>query len=181
MKIFIIVMLGLGFLLLNAFSCCKENTLPPETEQGKNTFGCLVNGKVWQNGGSGVMYSGLSARLDKNGLVIYANNTDDPKIQHIKLMINSTINAAKYPINSTTYSLLEHNESSCKCVFQSDSLYHQESFNIGVTYIDTINKILSGTFAFKAKLKETLPLTCDCDTSVISITNGRFDLHYFKY
>ena len=37
--------------LLCAASCKKENKnedqLPPATQTGANTFGCLVNGKVW--------------------------------------------------------------------------------------------------------------------------------------
>jgi hypothetical protein len=183
MKILNLTMLALGFLLLNAASCAKEDgdTLPPETQEGKNTFGCLVNGKVWLKGDSGFMNHSLSASMYGDSCVIYANNTADVKIQHLKLIINRKINTAKYYINSRTYSLLEHNESSCNCIFRSDSLYNQESSNISITYIDTTNRILSGTFAFKAKLKETLPLTCDCDTSDINITNGRFDLHYFKY
>ena len=38
------------FLLLIASSCKKESNkdkLPPATQTGENTFGCLVNGKVF--------------------------------------------------------------------------------------------------------------------------------------
>ena len=36
-------------LLLLANECKKENydTLPPETQEGKNTFGCYVNGELF--------------------------------------------------------------------------------------------------------------------------------------
>jgi hypothetical protein len=50
MKIIKVTMLALGFLLLNAASCTDEeygDKLPPETQNGNNTFGCLLNGKVW--------------------------------------------------------------------------------------------------------------------------------------
>ncbi len=43
---------------LLSLSQCKKNDLtpeeqlPPETQTGANTFGCLVNGQVWQPGGN---------------------------------------------------------------------------------------------------------------------------------
>jgi len=42
-----IYLLSLAFVV----ACCKEKTptpgLPPLTNEGKNTFGCLVNGEIW--------------------------------------------------------------------------------------------------------------------------------------
>ncbi len=183
MKILKLTMLAFGFLLLNASSCKEENeeTLPPETHDGENTFGCLVNGSIWRNANSDFMNPSLSASIYGDSLVIYANNTAYSKIQHIKLIINNKISITKYYFNSKIFSLIEHDDSTCKCIFQSDSLYQNENSNISITYLDTTKKILSGIFAFKSKLKENLPHTCDCDTSIINITEGRFDLHYTKY
>jgi len=181
MKILILSFLEFVFLLVNLTSCHKEesNTLPPETHIGSNTFGCLINGKIWQNGSSGFMYSSLSAAHYRDYIEIYANNTSDINIQHFNLVI-SKAELGKYYINSKNYCLLEHDESTCKCIYQSDSLNSQENY-IRISYIDTINLIVSGTFGFTAKLKINLPLMCVCDTSTIKITEGRFDLSYFKY
>ena len=53
MKILNLTMLALGFLLRNATSCSKDNgnMLPPETQEGNNTFGYIVNGIVLLNKG----------------------------------------------------------------------------------------------------------------------------------
>ena len=47
----------LTLLLALCLTSCEKNPfvpgteLPPETTTGANTFGCLVNGKIWRNGG----------------------------------------------------------------------------------------------------------------------------------
>jgi len=51
-----ILLLTISFFLLS--SSCKKNKptnpvdqLPPETQTGANTFGCLINGEVFKPGG----------------------------------------------------------------------------------------------------------------------------------
>ena len=54
------------FFTLSASSCEKEQakpTLPPETQEGKNTFGCYINGELflWQRGSASFGHPSLSA------------------------------------------------------------------------------------------------------------------------
>ena len=62
------------------YSACNEDEdeLPPITMEGRNTFGCLVNGELFlPNGPLG--QSGLHAEIsnynDTTGLIIYVDNT----------------------------------------------------------------------------------------------------------
>ncbi|MCW3074373.1 MAG: hypothetical protein JWP69_1442 [Flaviaesturariibacter sp.] len=44
------VLIAVASLMLTSVSCKKDkdnDKLPPITQNGANTFGCLVNGKVW--------------------------------------------------------------------------------------------------------------------------------------
>ena len=59
MKMFTHLLLSFLLITLFTFSNCKKNKptnpvdeLPPETQTGANTFGCLVNGQVFKPGGA---------------------------------------------------------------------------------------------------------------------------------
>ncbi|MGC8751867.1 hypothetical protein [Hydrotalea sp.] len=47
----------IAFIILTGYSSCRKKTvdpvdqLPPETQNGANTFGCLVNAQVFKPGG----------------------------------------------------------------------------------------------------------------------------------
>ena len=47
--------------------------LPPETQTGANTFGCLVNGKVWLPKGGGLL-PGVFSDYGNGSIILYANN-----------------------------------------------------------------------------------------------------------
>lgn len=55
---FLFCLLSLSVLLLTSAKCRKDKNnnpidqLPPETQTGANTFGCLVNGEVFKPGGA---------------------------------------------------------------------------------------------------------------------------------
>lgn len=71
-------------LLLQLESCAlfdldHSDTLPPVTATGENTFGCLVNGKVFTNKGEigwgDNLYCETWQRVDTVGFILYAGNT----------------------------------------------------------------------------------------------------------
>ncbi len=176
MKIFIIVMLGLGFLLLNASSCCKENTLPPETEQGKNTFGCLVNGVVWKNRGQPHFGSpNLGAVIYENEFRIIATNTHDNIYQGIVIFVKAPLRLGIYKLNNAN-SFAQLNDDHNECYYKTDSI--SSTGTLEITKYDSTNKIVSGIFNFKAAKYSSSYLTIikgSCD-SIITITEGRFDI-----
>lgn len=168
MKKLKLVIIVLVFLLLNLASCWKDtydgNTLPPETQEGKNTFGCLVNGKVWvATVPSNLYFQG------RDGIVIIAKKYVSKVNQEISFGLIDTLRETQYDLNDKNHEAI-YNDNIKNYIFRTDSLIYTGSLEI--TKFDTIEKILSGRFNFKAKLD--LP-TVD---SVITISDGRFDFRF---
>ena len=159
MKSLKLVWLVWVFLLLNLASCWKDtydgNTLPPETQEGKNTFGCMVNGKVWVANVPGHLY------FQRNGFSIEAKKYVNKVDQVIEFEVLDTLKEKKYDLGAI------YGDNIKNYIFRTDSLAYTGTLEI--TKFDTIKKILSGRFEFRAKLD--LP-TVD---SVVTITDGRFD------
>jgi hypothetical protein len=182
MKILRLTMLAVAFLLLNAASCTDEENgdkLPPETQSGNSTFGCLVNGKVWLP--EGVPFSTQRTVTWVNEkytyLVIGANQGPS---QSLGLVINGTEIKSNmvYTLNSDSNSNSTYSykcEKGSYCYYQSSSNYTGQLI---ITKFDTINKIVSGRFSFKAMFVEAQASDGICDSSIINITEGRFDLKY---
>lgn len=164
------------------FASCKkdktqeEEQLPPITQTGANTFGCLINGKIFvpqgfeqnkpnfslvvdptfQNGNFGIttFNKNLKIRfaLGSNDIrsigVFYINDTTKPMlVDVIDEVKNCSFNPSYFCISSST----------CKV---SGSLH--------ITRYDLANNVFSGTFEFKLYNPNM-----GCDT--FFITQGRFD------
>lgn len=139
--------------------------LPPITQEGRNTFGCLVNGKsfipnntlfmsaIYQGGGVQLSGSIDNNNLNQNILII----TLDP------LEINVEYNLTSLPANKSMFSNILQDVS---CTYEFENTFEG---SITFSKIDRINYIISGTFEFST-------VTQLCDT--LRITNGRFDMQY---
>lgn len=175
MKIFNLTTLALGFLLLNAASCTKDNgTLPPETQEGKNTFGCLVNEKVWLYGGFSFPRTNLGITIDENQFSIYALKVDNKINQTVSVYIKSPLAIGFYKLNDINH-IAKFIDEESNCYYQTDSI--SSTGTLEITKYDSINKIVSGNFSFKA-LKfnpDNNENIISCD-SIVSITDGRFDI-----
>lgn len=138
--------------------------LPPATQTGKNTFGCLVNGKAWVTETSvdawafyqeGVL--SISAQLE--------NNKFD---QGISIgLIDNSLQMKEYILSTYPTNFGQLGDFQSNCGYQT-SLNH--SGKLTITHLDPLNFIISGVFEFEAYSQ-------DCN-KVIKITHGRFDLHY---
>ncbi|WP_017257290.1 DUF6252 family protein [Pedobacter arcticus] len=166
-----LLLLALSFTLFTGMKCKKENNsvnnqLPPITQEGKNTFGFLLNGEVWlpkapilkskldlsydptYNGGA----LGISAKR-----ILSENNQMYLSIGGININKPGTYNFEP-PFKNVSYS--------------DDVCYYTDgakiSGSITITKLDLKgNGIISGTFNFKLE-KEGCP--------TINATEGRFDL-----
>ena len=186
MKKNITVIVVLSFVLF-LISCKKDTTpvLPSETQEGRTTFGCLVNNKVFVNEGSyqfGI--SNFYAVFLQRGINLNAFMIDTKQniSQVIGISLQQPIKVGLYSINSTAcqVSFINGFRQSTGCYYTSDT-----TKNIGtleITKYDTIQKILSGKFNFilhkiyhTTTSGDTIKGTCD---SIITITQGRFDLRY---
>ncbi|MGC4129944.1 MAG: DUF6252 family protein [Bergeyella sp.] len=165
--IFFITLLSLCIL-----SCRDKDqdpdVLPNATQHGANTGGALVDGKVWvakieqpdlNPGGNNTQYEFVNGEYK---LQIHLRNIENPSGNVIKIYLVSdqdfdTGNYQLNEINTAIYS-------------PSTYPYYTNSNNVGViniTKFDKVNKIISGTFSFKAINMFS--------NEVVTITEGRFD------
>jgi len=168
-------LLNLLFLLIFT-SCDKsispEPELPPITTEGKNTFGCLVNGEVWLPKNSIVKSGkGLSANFypdDINVFTIGADRFDE----FLNITVTDCCDDGSYFLindsemnSSATYinSELDH------CYYETDSVKTGNYGEIEIIHFEPRKFIVAGTFEFTV-------VTEDCDT--IRVTEGRFDVNY---
>ncbi len=151
--------------------------LPPETQEGKNTFGCMIYNQVWVPRvplGS-VTVVAKSARvfektLEGNGSMSCRLISKDPYIDDLlSITFGPTFfsvgkNCDPHPRIGAQY-------------WRYGTLYQSSYFNnpnncVTITYIDTVKNIISGTFAFEL-YRDSIN-----KNDKMVITDGRFDLKY---
>ena len=164
------------------FASCKkdktqeEEQLPPITQTGANTFGCLINGKVFvpqgfeqnkpnfslivdptfQNGNFGI------ATYNKKQQIRFDFGSNDMKNTGVFNLedFNKFVGASIYLDKTNCYF-----GPSTQCIFQGPC--HVKG-KLDITRHDLTNRIFSGTFDFTLYDPST-----SCDT--FYITQGRFD------
>jgi len=159
----------LFILILNGCSLFHKNvdpSLPPITMEGKNTCGCIINGKIWvateysiNTGSGGYTFPAVSGNFyKKKFLNIFAGNSftfliRKPSIKTFSLKDTSLVKVLYY--NPLSY--------------KNHCLYEPQIADgiLIISKLDTINKIVSGTFEFR-----TIPQCGD----TTNITQGRFDI-----
>jgi len=138
--------------------------LPPPTQEGKNTFGCLVNDTAW------VTKTSIDAvAVYQQGILQIFGNRYNP-FETVSLVLNDDSSI----IQADTYSLTQIPIYTADAFFEReiDCDYEPEntlSGSVTITKLDRLNYIVSGLFEFKT-------VTQSCDT--LKVTNGRFDIRY---
>lgn len=174
-----------------ALSCCSKDDkqiaeidkLPPATQTGANTAGCLLNGQAFLPKGNSQFGPILNCFYQQNQdgfhLGLSINNKENSSIY-------KTVQFATNPIQleeNTTYSLVAKIINSNNTYISNFAEYNIISFNGDTNYITTITntgelrvtklntqqKIISGTFWYDA---------IDTHGEIIKIREGRFDMHY---
>jgi hypothetical protein len=167
----------LSCLILFSFTQCNKNSLfksdnafglPNASENGSRVFACRLDGQNRIAIGDIIAQNAL---VSADSVSVFAAFAAQGYTERIKIAIYGTvqINHA-YKVDDTLH---------CKFLFSSDSTCqgHSTRFttvfsaygSIVFTRIDSIAKIVSGTFDFKVPMP-------DCDT--LSFTYGRFDVLY---
>ncbi len=171
-------------LLLLTFSCSKEedcdnpvDCLPPATQIGANTAGCLVNGEVLlpkgRHLGSGSVLH--FQYLNYNGGYLFSLSISDISgKQHRTAMI--TYRGETKLEMGKTYVLAQRSEEGNSGVYLLDAGFVDafvttDEINGGFTisFLDESKRVLSGEFWFDAINNEG---------EVIDIREGRFDLRF---
>ena len=189
----LLILTTLATLLFTACSCLgfsdPEDELPPITQTGANTFGCIIDGKVLipKSKGSGSLL-GPSYRIESltawflnngdNNLTITAFNAKDEEASDIYIYIYDLEEVGNYALGKSQLdesgNIYQLNYSHI-AVLKPDStknknfyyLSYDNSGSINISRYD--NDIISGTFSFRAVNENDL-------NDIIEITDGRFDI-----
>lgn len=171
---------------ISATTCKKQNTLemelaklPPATQTGQNTFGCLVNGKAWiaQNADC-FPYCDPSFKMNIGyefggylAIDAFWKNSKNNFDQRIDIMVDSLNYQYKKIIDwrkehSGVYFLDYHSNNPCRKLDRFNDPTIQYSGAVYVSRYDLQSGIISGTFEFTLYKP-------GCDT--LKVTHGRFD------
>lgn len=150
---------------------CKDNNnvnptnvLPPETQTGQNTFGCIVNGRTWVPSAPFPL-NDLTVDYYQGTFFVRATLKKDDRYHIILICSDSTVISGNYLLNNSLYKQAQFYDFNTRCTFKTNPN------NLGyleMTRVDTINGIFSGRFHFK------IGIPGGCDT--IRVKDGRFDL-----
>lgn len=141
--------------------------LPPITQEGKNTFGCLVNGKAFVVDNS----SQLTAIYQRRTLIISGEIDRNGMDKGISIIVyDEALHVSSYNLTDT----IKTNSTYSDFSNYPDSYCQYESRNILdgkliIDHFDTVRFIISGRFNY-------IITASNCDT--IRITEGRFDMQY---
>jgi Family of unknown function (DUF6252) len=164
--------------LLLLASCKKEVTeLPPATQTGANTFGAKVNGSFWVPQGFASIPDAdiLDAMMIGNDVIINAQNfSSSPTETEFVIRINGVTGPGTYllnanvthPSNAASYAYYVKRKFTPLNEWQTSST---STGSVTITKIDTVNWIVSGTFAFNMLNLYNTP-------EPLAVTEGRFDV-----
>jgi hypothetical protein len=172
-----------AYIFLAIPSCKKEQSLPPLSSEGKNTFGCRINGVPWIPQGysdfsTGIVYptsGGYYAQFNSPLVHIWIKTND--RGGNIDLYIRNYdsqnyLKPGMYLCNKSTTSLPFGSGShhTYGTYWYDNKEYITDSIHTGWIELlksDSINGIVSGRFEFNAYNS--------ADGKAYKITEGRFD------
>jgi len=151
-----------------------EDQLPPATQTGAHTFGCLLNGQPWTPSGnvgplnyrliydSGYAGGDLEIRAYR-----YVESLKDT--QYFIIAGAPVTKAGTYPIDGKTIGVYYSSGIKGPCYEYYNSPDLTMSGQLTVTRLDLQAGIVAGTFSFKL-------FQPGCDT--VRVSNGRFDYKF---
>ena len=162
---------------LGCSSCKKDitnsNDLPPTTQDGKNTFGFLLNGQPWTPQGvrgTGNLSIDFDPNFNKGIFNIVAYNFIPSISEQVTLGIRDSLNFMNAPftlsLGTNSLYVISYAKS---CDYFSKFSDVASTGTLTISKLDRTNRIISGTF------NATL-FKVGCDT--IKITEGRFDMKF---
>lgn len=168
------------FLLLTQCSKCKDNDpapkaqLPPATQTGANTFGCLVNGEAWTPQGSDGT-SNFSVSYDPgyrygtlNVATYRITGQGSTEFESIVFYSDSLRSTGIYPLTFPGRQEGTFANYKTGCQFPGRGM-HQRRGRLIITRLDLTAGIIAGTFEY------TLTKIGNPGCDSVRITQGRFD------
>lgn len=178
------------FLTTITLSCCNKDDdpqpiaeidkLPPATQTGANTAGCLVNGVAFLPKGYFTTGNLVCNYIDGKDFTLgIRESTIQGGNENIRTILISSFNQNLHNNINVTFPLIEYgaNSKSGEYVINAaaspDPNYYTSNSTITgelkITYHNYNNAILSGTFWFDA---------INSNGEIVKVREGRFDMHY---
>ncbi len=174
-----------AIILMFAFAQCKKEKqltelekLPPATQTGAYTFGCLVNGKAWVAGTDCKylcdpkikvkIYYDFGGTINITAIQQRADNIDERIIISFDSADYKLIHNYSGPLH-TTYSFRDYINRDCRNIYSADQTTTFANGQVNITRYDPVLRIIAGSFYFKLKENQ-------CDT--LKISDGRFDIQF---
>ena len=156
---------------------CKKNEpapadqLPPATQTGANTLGCLVNGQPWTpQGFDGSSNYSISYDQNPYGVIDLQNYRYQQQpidnYQYLILFARELRSPRSYDLRDLVNTRISWKDRLTGCDFNSDDANTYHKGTLTITRLDLQAGIISGTFDFVLAKP-------GCDT--VRITQGRFD------
>jgi hypothetical protein len=145
--------------------------LPPATQTGANTFGCLVNGQPWTpRGNDGYPNYGVSYDEGLNGgvfdLQTYRYPPGSKDFEALSFDVLSNCQVGSYSFRNPRRSRVYFWNTKAKCYLDSKDSTTYRQGTLTITKLDLKAGIIAGTFAFTLYKP-------GCDS--VHVTQGRFD------
>lgn len=168
----------LSLLALALLAQCRHHDpspadqLPPATQTGANTFGCLVNGQPWTpQGYNGTSNYSIDYDADIQGvyiniqIYIYPNVSNH--LQSMAIISGHVVQPGIYSLKSPQRAAAAYVDYKSGCLWSvRDSATTYRQGTLTITRLDLSAGIISGTFAFTLYKP-------GCDS--VRVTQGRFD------
>jgi hypothetical protein len=178
-------LLAIAMISLLALSSCELNDavqptqLPAESQEGKQIFGCKVNGSLWvpfsryKTNANFTSIPVLWGQYSGEQLKLSANNQGS--LETFYLTVNQVKSTGKfqfmknYPKNALTFSPFASFYQKCIKGDCSQYVICQDCPNeVNITHFDAVQNIYSGTFSVTFKKVD--------NSDFVTITEGRFDV-----
>lgn len=173
-KLFLIL-----FTCTGIFATCKkenEDTLPPATQTGAGTFGCKINGKVYVpkgSSGTGTPNPHVQYDIGLNGLPYLFIDTKQQESGNVTagvfISFGSLTQSGYYAASDTFRFSIGWAKVIGNCGMTTLDNTVSALGGGQITKLDIPNRIISGTFDFRA-------VRPNCDT--LRVSDGRFDIKF---
>jgi hypothetical protein len=171
----------ISLLIITTFlACCNKDDnptptnpvdqLPPATQTGANTFGCLLDGQVFKPGLTNNSLDCVYQFIDNEYYFSLQGNKRDTNNNIILVGLSTK---AKQIEQNNTYQLLENIIGNAYGTYAYATIFtYTNQINSGelkITKLDFTNNIVSGTFWYDIK---------DSQNVVHQVRDGRFDMQF---
>jgi hypothetical protein len=166
--------------LLLLLACKREapqpiDQLPPATQEGANTFGCLVDGEVWLPESDSWLDVPWTASYSNGLSYLIFSATDEINDSGFRFSFPSDFGTSGLIRAEGTYELIYVRNQRYIYFRKGNTFYRPDSTYNGaltITKLDTLEgRFVSGTFYFDAVNEND-------STDIVQITDGRFDLKF---